>query len=226
MKPAALLTLSLLLSSCTTNYSLPVFNLGRTVEPVYCQNDNYHLYRADEQWYVKGWRCTYTHYTTMESPVPVNVIPFVDMGRLECPWYTTVDGGGNPEQVYLPVHPDSYADVQQLLSGRSIDHPLKLNPQTYLTTLPAPHRCYTTPYQKIHYLPGTSRSWGKTRTSAHALWAYPLGVATAIAIDVPASLLTNVLFLPVGVCIALTDAGDQQAPPPLPPNMDTPSPAN
>lgn len=222
MKPALILALSLLLSSCCTNYSLPVFNLGRTVDPVYYQSDSYHLYRAGEQWYVKGRRCTYEHYTTMESPVPVNVIPFVDMGRLESPWYTTVDGGANPEDVYLPVHPDSYADVQKLLSGRSIDRPLKLNPQAYLTTLPGPHRSFTTPYQKTHYLPGTTRTWGKTRTSAHALWAYPLGVATAVAVDVPASILTNVLFIPIGACVALTDAGDQQqAPPPTPADIST-----
>ena len=59
MKHSLLLCLSLLLCSCTTNYSLPVFNLGRTVDPVCFQNDNWHLFLADGQWYVKGLRCTY-----------------------------------------------------------------------------------------------------------------------------------------------------------------------
>lgn len=222
MKSTLLLPLCLLLCSCTTNYSLPVFNLGRTVDPVYYQSDRHHLYRAGEQWYIKGGRCTYSHYTTMESPLPVNVVPFVDLGRLECPWYTTVDGGSNPEPVYIPIHPDSYTDVQQLLAGKENERPLKLDSQHYLTSLPTQHRRIPTPCMKVEYRPYTSRAWGKTRTSAHALWAYPLGVATAVAVDVPASILTNVLFLPGGVCIALTDAGgQQQALPPVPTNTTT-----
>ena len=40
MKHPLLLCLTLLLCSCTTNYSLPVFNLGRTVDPVCFQNDH------------------------------------------------------------------------------------------------------------------------------------------------------------------------------------------
>jgi len=219
MKSTLLLPLCLLLSSCTTNYSLSVFNLGRTVDPVYYQSDRHHLYRAGEKWYIKGGRCTYSHHTTMESTLPVNVIPFVDLGRLECPWYTTVDGGGNPEPVYIPIHPDSYTDVQQLLTGKENERPLKLDSQNYLTSLPAQHRSIPTPCMKVEYRPYTSRAWGKTRTSAHALWAYPLGVATAVAVDVPCSVLCTALYLPVGACYTLyaaaTDQGQQQAMPPV-----------
>ncbi len=216
MKHSLLLCLSLLLCSCTTNYSLPVFNLGRTVDPVCYQNDNWHLFLADGQWYVKGLRCTYRHYTHMDTPMPVNLIPFVDLGRIEEPWETMVEE--KMEDVYIPIHPDSYADVRQLLNGKKTDRPLRLDTQHVQSSLPGKITRFSTPYMKTDY------PWdkGKVRTSAHALWAYPLGVATAVVVDVPGSILANVLPLPAGVCMALTDAGgQQQAMPPIPTNTTT-----
>ncbi len=224
MKSPLLLSLCLLLSSCCTNYSLYVFNLGRTVDPICYQSDKLHLYYANGQWYVKGYRCTYELYTSSMSSFPINVIPFVQLGEFDEPWQTTIDSGGNPEPVYIPIHPDSYTDVQQLLAGKVNDHPLQFDLQNYLTSLPERHRSIPTPAMKVEVLPHTTRSWGKARTSVHALWAYPLGVATAVAVDVPCSVLCTALFLPAGGCYALyssaTAPGQQQ---PTPPTNTTPT---
>jgi hypothetical protein len=152
----------------------------------------------------------------MDTPMPVNLIPFVDLGRIEEPWETMVEE--KMEDVYIPIHPDSYADVRQLLNGKKTDRPLRLDTQHVQSSLPGKITRFSTPYMKTDY------PWdkGKVRTSAHALWAYPLGVATAVVVDVPGSILANVLPLPAGVCIALTDAGgQQQAMPPIPANTTT-----
>ncbi len=176
------LVLSLLcccLNSCYSSYCRYIWDRGNVAEATWVlQPDAAELYQVGEDVYVKGAR---GKVRGCQKDFP----PFRTIwGNIPCSETYAPEEGEN-ETVYLKV---------EFLNKNSGKYRFADERQTILTELPPEARLIDArghrPGSKV-FRPNIQLCT-QPQADAHALYAYPLGVATALVVDAPCTIVLNI----------------------------------
>ena len=181
------------MSSCHSSFCRYAWDRGTVAEGTWILSpDEAELYQVGNEVYVKGEKGLVRGYYK-EFP------PFYIFGRrlITTQENHTIENEVNTP-VYFKVH-DSAA--QKILSKKSRVYWLADNRKTMLTELPPDamqlDRTGRRIKRKIPHI--NIKQSGAARPDAHALYYYPLGLVTAVVVDVPCTVSLNIAGAVAGV---------------------------